>query len=95
VFEDRRRRIFALVDKRCVSLLRGERAYVDECRHAIVGAGCRDDSAAIRMANEDDRAGGAGERRPYRGGVIGDSVKMVWVDMTWKPSANRRGMTLL
>jgi hypothetical protein len=29
------------------------------------------------MANEDDRAGGARERRPYRGRVIGDSVKMV------------------
>jgi hypothetical protein len=29
------------------------------------------------MANEDDRAGGAGERRSYRGGVIGDSIKMV------------------
>jgi hypothetical protein len=77
VFEDRRRGIFVLVDKRCVPLLRGERTYVDECRHALVGAGCRDDSAAIRMANEDDRAGGAGERCPYRGRVVGDSVKMV------------------
>jgi hypothetical protein len=29
------------------------------------------------MANEDDRASGAGERSPYRGRVIGDSVKIV------------------
>jgi hypothetical protein len=29
------------------------------------------------MANEDDRAVGAGERRPYCGCVIGDSVEMV------------------
>jgi hypothetical protein len=77
VFKDRRRGIFVLIDKRCVSLLRGERAYVDECCHALVGAGCRDDSAAIRVANEDDRAGGASERRPYRARIIGNRVKMV------------------
>ena len=75
MLEDGRRRIFVLIYTRRGTVLRGEGANVDECSYPLVGTGRCNDSAAIRMANEDDRAGGAGKRRSYRGRVIGDSVK--------------------
>src|SRR6516162_11512304 len=77
MLEDGRRRIFVLIDKRCGTLLRGEGANVDECSHPLVGTGRCNDSAAIRMDNENNRAMSAGERRPHCGRVVGDCVAMV------------------
>src|SRR5262249_5706315 len=74
VLEDRCGRVLALVDKRRVAVLRSKGAYVAQRRDALVGARCRDDGAAIRMTDEDDRAAGARERRPYRGRVVSHGV---------------------
>src|ERR1700752_5192154 len=77
MLEDGRRRIFVLIDERCRAVLRGEGANVDECCYPLVGTGRCNDSAAIRMANENDRAGSASERRSHCGRVVGDCVEMV------------------
>jgi hypothetical protein len=77
MLEDGRLRIFVLIDKRCGTVLRGEGANVDECCYPLVGTGRCNDSAAIRMANENNRAVSAGERRPHCGRVVRDCVKMV------------------
>jgi hypothetical protein len=77
MLEDGRRRIFVLIDKRCGTVLRSEGANIDECCYPLVGTGCCYDSASIRMANENNRAVSAGERRPHCGRVVGDCVEMV------------------
>jgi hypothetical protein len=68
---------FVLIDERCGAVLRGEGANVDECCYPLVGTGRCNDSATIRMANENNRPVGAGERRPDCGRVVGDCVEMV------------------
>src|SRR5579863_1263119 len=77
MLEDGRRRIFVLIDERCGAVLRGEGADVDERCYPLVGASRCNDSAAIRMANENNRAVSAGERRPHCGRIVSDCVEMV------------------
>src|SRR5262249_16619901 len=47
VLENRCRWVLALVDKCRVAVLRCKGAYINERRHTLVDAGCRDDSATI------------------------------------------------
>src|SRR5262249_8171018 len=77
VLEDWCRRIFVLVGLCRGPVVRRQRADIDQRRHSLVSAGGRDDSAAVRMTHENDRAAGASERGSYGGCVVGNSVQMV------------------
>ena len=66
-----------MIDKRCGTVLRGEGANVDECCYPLVSTGRCNDGATIRMADENNRAVSAGERRSHCGRVVGDCVEMV------------------
>src|SRR5262249_30983303 len=77
VLEYRCLRVLVLVDECRIAVLWCKGANVNECCHALVGAGCRDDSAAIRMTNEDNRAVGPAKRCPYCGRVVRNSVEVV------------------
>src|SRR6516165_8957237 len=57
--------------------LRCRGAYINERCHTLVGAGCRDDGATIRMTDENNKAAGASERCPHCGRVVSNGVEMV------------------
>src|SRR5215831_5455229 len=77
VLENRCGRVLVLIDKCCVAVLRCKGAYINKRFHSLVGAGCRDDGATIRMTDENNRAAGARERSPYCGRVVSNGVEMV------------------
>src|SRR5882757_6522494 len=59
--EHRRRWIFLLLALRRLVLVRSERSDVDEPTYSVVGAGVRDQRAAVRMADKQHRVTGAGD----------------------------------
>jgi hypothetical protein len=95
VGKDVRDRELALLALRRLVRVGRQRRDIDEPGHAGIGAGCRDESAAIRMANQDDRAADAPDRALHYGHVAGKRVEAVLGGDEHVPSACKVGINLL
>src|SRR5262245_34823736 len=77
MLEDRGLGEFRLVGLRRVTVLRRQRANIDERLDAIIRARSGDDGAPIGVSDQYDWTARAAQRRPHRSGVVGDGVQMV------------------